>query len=69
MTAFRNRRLELGLSQMHVAEEIGVAQVTLCSWENGLRTPGLGYFLRLADFLGYEITATPKEDACASNST
>lgn len=65
MTALRDARLDLRRTQLEVASEIGVSQAALCFWENGGRTPTLANTAALADFLGYELTATPKDNARA----
>ena len=61
MATLRNARIDQGWTQLEVAAEIGASQGAVCFWENGGRPPTLRHLTRLADFLGYEITATPKE--------
>lgn len=63
MAVLRDARIDKGLTQLEVASEIGVSQGALCFWGNGGRTPKLPQLARLADFLGYEITLTPKESS------
>lgn len=61
MHQLTTRRLHLGRSQLDVASEVGIAQVTLCYWETGRRRPSLPKFVALVDALDCEITITPKE--------
>lgn len=43
-------RKERGMSQKHVAGQLGVAQALLSHYEKGKREPGLGFLVRAADF-------------------
>lgn len=40
------------LSQAALGRKLGVAQNTICNWENGVREPANEYLLRLADIFG-----------------
>jgi transcriptional regulator with XRE-family HTH domain len=55
----RDRRKELGLSQVQAAESIGVNAWTWLSWENDRRTPNDRYYPALIKFLGYEPWPSP----------
>lgn len=48
----RTRRLDLGLRQSDVAKRIGVALVTLVSWENNKAKPRPEKLIRIRKFLG-----------------
>ncbi len=39
MTALKKRRLALGLSQMDLAEKVGVSLLTIQLWERGVSQP------------------------------
>jgi len=39
MTALKKRRLALGLSQMDLAEKVGVSLLTIQLWERGVSEP------------------------------
>ena len=39
MTALKKRRLALGLSQMGLAEKVGVSLLTIQLWERGVSEP------------------------------
>ncbi len=39
MTALKKRRLALGLSQMGLAEKVGVSLLTIQLWERGVSQP------------------------------
>lgn len=61
MLKLGERRMNLGLTQLEVASQIGVSQGAISFWETGQRTPTLAKFAELADVLGYELTLTMKE--------
>ena len=48
----RALRLERGLTQYELGEEIGVRQLSICRWENGARKPYKRHILSLAKFFG-----------------
>lgn len=50
----RTRRLDLGLRQRDVADQIGVATSTVTNWEKGRTTPDFRVMPKVIDFLGYE---------------
>ena len=60
----RQVRLDLGLTQVQVAEDAGMAQPTLNEYERGAVTPGLHTFTRWAAALNQqvEISPIPAED-------
>jgi transcriptional regulator with XRE-family HTH domain len=50
----RKRRLDLGLWQRTVAEQLGVREETVVLWENGLARPLARHYCRIVRFLGYD---------------
>ena len=49
----RKRRLDLGLLQREVAEQIGVDAMTICNWEKQRTVPEIRCMPRIIEFLGY----------------
>ena len=45
-------RAEMGLSQLELAQKLGVAQSTLAQWETGVRTPRASVILLIASVVG-----------------
>ena len=58
----RQRRLDLGLLQREVSEQIGVTKCTIQYWETNRVAPALRFRPRIAKFLGYDywLVRTPK---------
>lgn len=50
----RARRIDLGLLQKHVAEQIGVCTETLTHWERNATRPVARYMPAIIRFLGYD---------------
>jgi transcriptional regulator with XRE-family HTH domain len=50
----RNRRLDLKLLQIQVAEQIGVHGATITNWERNASTPIIRYMPAIVRFLGYD---------------
>jgi transcriptional regulator with XRE-family HTH domain len=50
----KRRRLELGLLQREVAEQLGVSESTLRHWEKYTTTPAIRFVPRILEFLGYD---------------
>jgi DNA-binding XRE family transcriptional regulator len=48
----RKRRLDLGLHQREVAEQIGVDETTIYNWEGQRTDPEIRYMSRIIQFLG-----------------
>ncbi|HKZ19445.1 MAG TPA: helix-turn-helix transcriptional regulator [Acidimicrobiia bacterium] len=48
----RKRRLDLGLLQKDVAQQLGVSKDTVRNWEANRTQPGRLFLLRIAEFLG-----------------
>ena len=48
----RKKRLDLGLTQIEVAEIIGVKESTVWNWEHGTE-PELRHIPKIIEFLGY----------------
>ncbi len=49
----RNRRLDLGLLQEHVAVQIGVTEITICNWETNRYEAETRHLPHIIRFLGY----------------
>ena len=49
----RKRRLDLGLLQTEVAEQLGVDDMTICIWETNRTSPQLRLIPSIIAFLGY----------------
>lgn len=49
----KKKRLDLGLWQKQVAEQIGVDETTLYNWEKQRTVPKLPYIPKIIAFLGY----------------
>ncbi|MFI5364073.1 MAG: helix-turn-helix domain-containing protein [Candidatus Binatia bacterium] len=49
----RRRRLDLGLLQREVAQQVGVDVNSVCHWETGHSRPKVYLMPRIIDFLGY----------------
>lgn len=56
----RRRRLELGLYQKDIAEQIGVTASTIWNWEHGWNID-LRYLPRIITFLGYNPIPCPED--------
>ena len=39
MNAIKSYRERSGMKQLEVAEKIGISPITMCRYENGIRTP------------------------------
>ena len=50
----RNGRLDLGLPQRDVAEQVGVTEASVYNWENNRSSPTLRFLPRILAFLGYD---------------
>lgn len=57
----RRRRLELGLYQKDVAEQIGVTTSTIWNWENGWSSITLSCMPKVIEFLGYNPIPYPED--------
>jgi len=55
----RKRRLDLGLLQREVAEDLGVTESTIWNWEANYSYPQLRFIPGIIDFLGYDLDSTP----------
>lgn len=56
--AFRNARRSLGLSQLRVAELVGLSQATISRLENGRSSIGIVTLAMIADVLGLDLVVT-----------
>ncbi len=54
----RKRRLDLGLLQKEVAQELGVTKDTVRNWEAGRTRPARLFLCRIVGFLGYSPRAS-----------
>lgn len=59
-TVFAGRRKELNVTQEHLAKVAGVGLRTLKAFEAKSGNPTLETLMRLADALGLELSAVPK---------
>jgi DNA-binding XRE family transcriptional regulator len=55
----RKKRLDLGLLQREVAQELGVHKESVCHWEVGCSHPKPYLIPRVIEFLGYAPWAAP----------
>src|SRR5262249_18258953 len=53
------RRLEVGLFQRQVADELGTDETTLFRWERNTARPQIRYLPRILKFLGYDPFPVP----------
>ena len=51
----RARRIDLGLFQSQVAEQIGVHEMTITNWEVNATDPEVRYIPAIIQFLGYNL--------------
>ena len=51
----RKKRLDLGLLQREVADQLGVDPTTVTNWERQRTTPALPHMPRIAEFLGHVV--------------
>ena len=51
----RKHRLDLGLLQREIAEQIGVEESTITNWERQRTVPEIRYIPRIVEFLGYAL--------------
>lgn len=56
----KNRREALNLSQRDLAEQVGIAQPTLCQIERGTKNPSLQVGIAIADVLGCSVESLTK---------
>lgn len=54
-----NRRIDLGLLQKQVAEQVGVCALTITNWERNATSPEVQYVPEILRFLGYDPFASP----------
>lgn len=52
----RSRRLEMGLTQLQLADIIGVSDKAVSKWERGLGAPDISVLRALSDALGVEVS-------------
>ena len=58
----KNARVEMGLTQEKVAEEIGVSRQTVYNWENGKCYPDIENVIKLSDLYSVSLDELLKED-------
>jgi DNA-binding XRE family transcriptional regulator len=56
----RKRRLDLGLLQKKVAQNIGVSRNTIYNWETNMTQPSFRWLPKIIDFLGYASYSPPQ---------
>ncbi|MBK8609387.1 MAG: helix-turn-helix transcriptional regulator [Chitinophagaceae bacterium] len=47
------KRLELGLTQLEVAQKLGLNDQTVCRWEKGENNPRVKQYFKIMDFLNH----------------
>jgi len=60
-TLIREARLEKGLSQRQVAEQLGVSRTLIALWESGRLEPQMKYYKRLSEALGLSLSDLTEE--------
>jgi putative transcriptional regulator len=60
--AIKAARLAAGLTQLALAERVGVGRVAINRIESGAVTPSFNLILRLADALDLELSLEPRAD-------
>ncbi len=50
----RQRRLELGLTQVKLAKLLGVSEMSVVGWEKGWHVPSVAYRMKIRKVLGIE---------------
>ncbi len=58
LTALKDLRLDAGLSQRDLGRQIGLRAGDIKHYEHGRYAPSIEILLKLADFLGYDLTAS-----------
>ena len=61
-TRLKNARVEMGLTQEKVAEEIGVSRQTVSNWENSKCYPDIVNVIKLSDLYSVSLDELLKED-------
>jgi transcriptional regulator with XRE-family HTH domain len=56
----RKARAGSGLGQIELAKRAGTSQPTLCSYENGHKTPRFDVVERIFEAAGYELSVQPR---------
>jgi transcriptional regulator with XRE-family HTH domain len=56
----QTRRLDLGLLWKDVAERLGTAATNVANWSKGRTAPGLKFWPRIIQFLGYDPRPAPE---------
>ncbi len=54
-TILKDLRVERGLSQTQLANDLSVSKGIISMWENGKRGPTLFYLIKLADYFNVSI--------------
>lgn len=60
------RRHQLGLTQMDIADDVGVTQAAVHRWERGASSPPLHRLYRIAEYLHTTVAALLGEDRGAN---
>lgn len=60
--SIRTLRREKGLSQLELAEQLGINQSAVAQWENGKTTPSFKRLKKLAEALECSVDDLTKED-------
>lgn len=65
--SLKKRRLEKGLSQVEIAEILGINKSSYCSWESGRAKPNQKNLVALANILGVDVTYFESEYNIVNN--
>ena len=55
-------RTQLGLSQMEIAEQLGVSRQSVSKWETGQSVPDLDKLIKLSDLFGVSVDELVREE-------
>lgn len=58
LRGLRELRKKAGLSQQALSAELGIDQKAIYAYEHGLRRPTLGMLMRMAEYFGYDLSAS-----------
>lgn len=54
----KSERLKAGLSQSELGKLVGTKRSLISTYENKSRIPTVGYFVKLAEVLGYDLSSS-----------
>ena len=62
LNGFRKARLIAGITQLELAEKVGVSHVAVCKWETGKGLPNVRRLNAVADALNTTVAELLKEE-------